>query len=173
MIMIHRGRCQLRLCCVPTATLHIQQWIYPCPTSPSKPSTSCMYHLICSCQDFSPLSSMQSDGRSIDCSSTSSLEHTTVVRSLIFLAQGLHGSTLETAVHNGLVGVALMDVADKPCSAYSGGMRRRLSLAMAVVGRPALLLLDEPSTGLDPVSRKLLWKVKKVVASNAMVRLLS
>lgn len=76
---------------------------------------------------------------------------------------------MEKAVHNGLSGVALMEVADKPCSAYSGGMRRRLSLAMAVVGRPALLLLDEPSTGLDPVSRKLLWKVRHIVTRNAVV----
>jgi ABC-2 type transport system ATP-binding protein len=53
----------------------------------------------------------------------------------------------------------LADEARKPASAYSGGMRRRLDLAMTLVGRPRLIFLDEPTTGLDPRSRRTLWQV--------------
>ena len=48
-------------------------------------------------------------------------------------------------------------VADAPARSYSGGMRRRLDLAASLVSRPEILFLDEPSTGLDPVSRAQLW----------------
>ena len=51
----------------------------------------------------------------------------------------------------------LADVADTPARSYSGGMRRRLDLAASLVSRPEILFLDEPSTGLDPVSRAQLW----------------
>lgn len=44
-------------------------------------------------------------------------------------------------------------------SSYSGGMKRRLSIAVSALGDPKLLLLDEPSTGLDPKSRRLVWKL--------------
>ncbi|GAX76897.1 hypothetical protein CEUSTIGMA_g4343.t1 [Chlamydomonas eustigma] len=50
------------------------------------------------------------------------------------------------------------DVAHHPCGTYSGGMRRRLSVAMCMVGRPSIIYLDEPSTGLDPASKRQLWK---------------
>jgi len=52
----------------------------------------------------------------------------------------------------------LSDAANKRVAAYSGGMRRRLDLAMSLVGDPALIFLDEPSTGLDPSSRNDLWQ---------------
>ena len=48
----------------------------------------------------------------------------------------------------------LDDAADRPAKTYSGGMRRRLDLAASLVGRPQVLFLDEPTTGLDPRSRR-------------------
>jgi ABC-2 type transport system ATP-binding protein len=53
--------------------------------------------------------------------------------------------------------IRLMDVANRQVKTYSGGMRRRLDLATSLVGRPQVLFLDEPTTGLDPVSRMDLW----------------
>jgi len=53
----------------------------------------------------------------------------------------------------------LSDAGDRPLKTYSGGMRRRLDLAAALVARPAVLFLDEPTTGLDPQSRNDLWEV--------------
>jgi len=53
--------------------------------------------------------------------------------------------------------IHLIDAADRPVRTYSGGMRRRLDLAASMVGRPQVLFLDEPSTGVDPGSRLDLW----------------
>jgi ABC-2 type transport system ATP-binding protein len=53
----------------------------------------------------------------------------------------------------------LVDAASKPAVTYSGGMRRRLDLAMTLVGRPRVIFLDEPTTGLDPRSRRTMWRI--------------
>ena len=64
----------------------------------------------------------------------------------------------------------LADAARKPVSTYSGGMRRRLDLAMTLVGTPEVIFLDEPTTGLDPRSRRGMWQiVRDLVASGVTI----
>jgi ABC-2 type transport system ATP-binding protein len=64
----------------------------------------------------------------------------------------------------------LTDAAGKPAMTYSGGMRRRLDLAMGLVGQPRILFLDEPTTGLDPRSRRTTWQiVRDLVADGVTV----
>ena len=66
----------------------------------------------------------------------------------------------------------LLDAADRKVSTYSGGMRRRLDIAAALLRRPALLFLDEPTTGLDPRARNEVWgAVRRVVAAGTTVLL--
>jgi ABC-2 type transport system ATP-binding protein len=66
----------------------------------------------------------------------------------------------------------LADAADRPANTYSGGMRRRLDLAAALVHRPPILFLDEPTTGLDPRSRQELWLViEELIAAGATLLL--
>src|SRR4051794_5225629 len=76
------------------------------------------------------------------------------------LQGGLHGlSKPERAARATelLERVGLTDAADRKVGGYSGGMKRRLDLALALVHRPSILFLDEPTTGLDPQSRSALW----------------
>jgi ABC-2 type transport system ATP-binding protein len=64
----------------------------------------------------------------------------------------------------------LVDAAAKPAMTYSGGMRRRLDLAMTLVGEPRIIFLDEPTTGLDPRSRRVMWDVvRELVASGVTI----
>ena len=67
----------------------------------------------------------------------------------------------------------LADAADRPVRTYSGGMRRRLDLAAALVHRPAVLFLDEPTTGLDPRSRSDLWGVIAELVADGTTLLLT
>jgi ABC-2 type transport system ATP-binding protein len=66
----------------------------------------------------------------------------------------------------------LAEAAPKPAATYSGGMRRRLDLAMGLVGDPRILFLDEPTTGLDPRSRRTMWQlIRELVAGGATILL--
>ncbi len=59
----------------------------------------------------------------------------------------------------------LSDAADRPVLTFSGGMRRRLDIAMSLIGNPAIIFLDEPTTGLDPEARNDMWQTVKALAN--------
>lgn len=82
-------------------------------------------------------------------------------RELLHLQAGLHGFSKADArvrADQLLERVALSGAAERRVGTYSGGMRRRLDLALALVHNPSILFLDEPTTGLDPQSRMALWE---------------
>src|SRR5262245_16122603 len=82
-------------------------------------------------------------------------------RELIRLQATLHGLPREQGQRRSealLERVGLVQAADRRVGTYSGGMQRRLDLASALVHEPRVLFLDEPTTGLDPVSRKAIWE---------------
>ncbi|TCM99191.1 ABC-2 type transport system ATP-binding protein [Paenibacillus sp. BK033] len=70
---------------------------------------------------------------------------------------GLSGKALASRIQSAAALVNLTDHLDKPANAYSGGMKRRLSLAIALLHEPQLLVLDEPTVGIDPVLRQAIW----------------
>ena len=66
----------------------------------------------------------------------------------------------------------LAEAGDKPVSTYSGGMKRKLDLAMTLVGDPKVIFLDEPTTGLDPRSRRTMWEIiRELVAQGTTILL--
>ena len=81
-------------------------------------------------------------------------------------AVGLKGAALTEAVERTIVEVDLLDHADVLVGNLSGGQESRVSLACALVGRPTLLVLDEPTVGLDPVLRRDLWNLFRDLAGH-------
>jgi oleandomycin transport system ATP-binding protein len=67
----------------------------------------------------------------------------------------------------------LAEAADRVAKTYSGGMRRRLDLAASLVGRPAVVFLDEPTTGLDPAKREAMWDVVRRLVTDGSTVLLT
>ena len=67
----------------------------------------------------------------------------------------------------------LVDAAGRRVSAYSGGMRRRLDIAMSLIGHPEVIFLDEPTTGLDPKARQEVWQVVRDLAAQGTTVLLT
>merc|ERR1712087_1036999 len=79
---------------------------------------------------------------------------------LYAIIKGVPRDRLKSIVAEKLMEVGLCDIEGKRLSSgYSGGMKRKLSVACATIGSPQIVFLDEPSTGMDPVSRRALWKV--------------
>ncbi|GJP41808.1 hypothetical protein CLOM_g1451 [Closterium sp. NIES-68] len=85
--------------------------------------------------------------------------------------KNLRGQELKDAVDKSLKSVNLLagGVGDKVSGQYSGGMKRRLSVAISLIGNPLVVYMDEPSTGLDPASRKLLWDVVKAAKKDRAI----
>ena len=90
-------------------------------------------------------------------------------REHLFLQAGLQGFPKREAKERGdelLARVGLTGAADRKIATYSGGMRRRLDLALALVHKPSIIFLDEPTTGLDPQSRTALWEEVRRLAND-------
>ena len=85
---------------------------------------------------------------------------------LIMIARLRHLQDTRRVADDLLKRFSLTDAADRSVSTYSGGMRRRLDIAMSLVGKPQVIFLDEPTTGLDPEGRLEVWKIVKELANN-------
>ncbi len=85
---------------------------------------------------------------------------------LIMIAKLRHISSPRLIADDLLKRFSLTDAADRRVSTYSGGMRRRLDIAMSLIGEPQVIFLDEPTTGLDPEGRIEVWKTVKKLADN-------
>jgi ABC-2 type transport system ATP-binding protein len=83
---------------------------------------------------------------------------------LIMISKLRHTASPGQLADDLLARFGLTDAANRRVSTYSGGMRRRLDLAMSLVGAPPIIFLDEPTTGLDPEARIEVWKVVKELA---------
>ena len=92
---------------------------------------------------------------------------------LVMIAKLRHLKETRQVADDLLKRFGLTDAADRRVSTYSGGMRRRLDIAMSLVGKPHLIFLDEPTTGLDPEARLEVWKIVKELANNGTTVLLT
>ncbi|HVI45862.1 MAG TPA: ATP-binding cassette domain-containing protein [Chitinophaga sp.] len=85
---------------------------------------------------------------------------------LVMIARLRHLNNPHQVATDLLQRFGLVDAADRRASTYSGGMRRRLDIAMSLVGKSQLIFLDEPTTGLDPEARIEVWKIVKELAGS-------
>ena len=94
---------------------------------------------------------------------------------LVLLARlwGFRGGAARSRADELLADFDLMDAAGKQVKDYSGGMRRRLDIAASLIVTPGVLFLDEPTTGLDPVARKSVWRMIRALAGSGVSILLT
>ncbi len=92
---------------------------------------------------------------------------------LVLVAQLRHVEHVRKIVDDLLVRFSLTDAATRQVSTYSGGMRRRLDIAMSLIGNPRVIFLDEPTTGLDPEGRLEVWQVIQRLADSGTTVLLT
>ncbi|MBC3796387.1 ABC transporter ATP-binding protein [Acetobacterium tundrae] len=85
---------------------------------------------------------------------------------LIMIAKLRHLENPHQVTDNLIKRFGLTDAANRRVATYSGGMHRKLDLAMSLVGKPQLIFLDEPTTGLDPEARLEVWKIVKELADS-------
>jgi ABC-2 type transport system ATP-binding protein len=95
-------------------------------------------------------------------------ENLTGRENLIMIARLRHLKQPRQVADELLTRFSLTDAGNRRASTYSGGMRRRLDLAMSLVGQPPILFLDEPTTGLDPEARIEVWNVVKELADGGI-----
>ena len=102
-------------------------------------------------------------------------EDLTGMQNLIMIGQLLDLSTADarSRARELLRWFDLVDAGARPAKTYSGGMRRRLDLAASLVGRPAVIFLDEPTTGLDPAKREDMWDVIRQLVTDGSTVLLT
>ncbi|MEU9823945.1 ATP-binding cassette domain-containing protein [Micromonospora chersina] len=102
-------------------------------------------------------------------------ENLTGTENLLLIGRllGLSRSDARARARVLLADFQLSDAAERAAKTYSGGMRRRLDLAASLVGRPQVLFLDEPTTGLDPRSRNELWDVVRTLVADGVTVLLT
>ena len=92
---------------------------------------------------------------------------------LIMIARLRHLNDPRQVTDDLLNRIGLTAAADRRVSTYSGGMRRRLDIAMSLIGKPQVIFLDEPTNGLDPEARIEVWKTVKELAANGTTVLLT
>ena len=73
---------------------------------------------------------------------------------------------IEAAVNHWISEVGIEEYADRHCKTYSGGNKRKLNVAQALVADPPMIFMDEPSSGVDPASRRKLWSIIRSVQRN-------
>lgn len=101
-------------------------------------------------------------------------EYLTGIQNLLMMGRlyGLNAAEAEKRAHELLEQFDLVDAAKKIVKKYSGGMRRRLDLAISLIATPPIIFLDEPTTGLDPRSRLAMWEViRNLMSSGATILL--
>ncbi len=92
---------------------------------------------------------------------------------LVLVARLRHLTDVDAIAADLLERFALTDASDRPVSTYSGGMRRRLDIAMSLIGEPPVVFLDEPTTGLDPQARLEVWQLIRRLAGHGTTVLLT
>ncbi|GGK92771.1 ABC transporter ATP-binding protein [Nocardia jinanensis] len=92
---------------------------------------------------------------------------------LVLIAKLRHLKNADTIAEDLLERFSLTDAATRKVSTYSGGMRRRLDIAMSLIGNPPVIFLDEPTTGLDPQARIEVWQAVKELAEHGTTVLLT